>query len=294
MQSSFLSSYETILTHFNKRLSSLLNENEHSILKDAMNYSVQAGGKRIRPIIVYLVGQLFNVDIKQLDTVALAIECIHTYSLIHDDLPAMDDDMIRRGNPTCHIKFSEADAILAGDALLTLSFSLLSSDSNIEPEKAIKIISTLANASGINGMCLGQTLDIHSEGKKVTELELNKIHSLKTGALITASVEMSLILAGKQSLLYKNDLIKFSQYLGLAFQVQDDVLDVIGKQEITGKLTGQDDKLNKSTYVAILGLEKAQQKAKKLLIDALNILDKIPMETTPLNHFTQLILTRDR
>ncbi|WP_213977150.1 (2E,6E)-farnesyl diphosphate synthase, partial [Serratia marcescens] len=197
----------------------------------AMRHGALLGGKRLRPFLVYTTGQMFGVSLANLDAPAAAVECIHAYSLIHDDLPAMDDDDLRRGQPTCHIKFGEANAILAGDALQTLAFSILA-DAEM-PDVALRdrlaMVSELATASGVAGMCGGQSLDLEAEGKRVDLQALEQIHRHKTGALIRAAVRLGALSAGEAGRAALPPLDRYAAAVGLAVQVQDDILDVVGE-----------------------------------------------------------------
>lgn len=263
-----------------------------STLQQAMSYSLLAGGKRIRPILVYLTGQMFNCDLSKLDIPAAAIEMIHTYSLIHDDLPAMDDDELRRGKPTCHIKFNEAQAILAGDALQTLAFSLLSENSLLDDKAKVKMIAELANASGIYGMCLGQSLDLEAEHQTVTLPHLQKIHRHKTGALIRCAIRLGAIASGDIAIPYGKALDTYAQAIGLAFQIQDDILDIVGEQSIMGKPQGSDEAHEKSTYPALLGLDNAQKMAEQLYQQAVDSLAQIPYNSQLLHDIANFIVNR--
>lgn len=263
-------------------------------LADAMAYAVLLGGKRIRPFLIYTTGTMLGVDLAKLDSSAAAMEAIHAYSLVHDDLPAMDNDTLRRGQPTCHIAFDEATAILAGDALQTFAFQLLAQDPYLTDTQKIAQITQLSLSAGALGMCLGQSLDLTAENKTISLDELETIHRNKTGALIVASVLMGLNLSDYAS----NTEIKFhlEQYakaIGLAFQVQDDILDVIGQSDKIGKSVGADNALNKSTYPRLLGLEKAQQKADDLLNSALNSLAQLPFDTLILQQLAEFIVKRE-
>ncbi|OBW90866.1 (2E,6E)-farnesyl diphosphate synthase [Gallibacterium salpingitidis] len=261
-------------------------------LADAMRYSLLLGGKRIRPFLVYATGRMLGVPLEKLDHLAGAIECIHCYSLIHDDLPAMDNDTLRRNQPTCHIAFDEATAILAGDALQSYAFELLSQAPLTDAQK-IQQLSLLAKASGAQGMCLGQSLDLISENKQLTLTELERIHNHKTGALITASV-----LLGFYASDYHTDkaleqkLTLFSQAIGLAFQVQDDILDITSNNEELGKNAGSDLKSHKSTYPQLLGLEQAKQKAQDLYLTAQSVLEQLAFDTTALSALAEFIIQR--
>lgn len=280
----------------NEFLSEQLNSYEGvgSPLVEAMAYAVLLGGKRVRPFLIYATGKMLGVPLAQLDHSAAAMEAIHAYSLVHDDLPAMDNDALRRGQPTCHIAFDEATAILAGDALQTFAFSLLSQDPNLSAEQKVRQIQQLANAAGAKGMCLGQSLDLLSENKSVSLAELERIHRNKTGALITASVLMGFNLSA-----YADDrqiqqhLTDYANAIGLAFQVQDDILDIIGQKEKIGKTVGADELLNKSTYPKLLGLEGAQAKAQALYQAALAALAPLPFDSQPLAELAAFIVQRE-
>lgn len=267
-------------------------------LSVAMRYGALLGGKRLRPYLVYATGNMFNVPLPDLDPAAAAVECIHAYSLIHDDLPAMDNDSLRRGQPTCHIKYGEANAILAGDALQTLAFSILVDTpmSQVSLQDRLGMLSELAHASGANGMCIGQVMDMSAEGKQIGLSELEQIHRHKTGALIQAAVRMGALAAGKKGKAALVYLDRYAQAIGLAFQVQDDILDVIGDTEKTGKRQGSDQELGKSTYPSLLGLERAQLKAGELYQEATNALSSLKeqgYDTMPLEALAAFIVERD-
>ena len=259
-------------------------------LHQAMSYGLLLGGKRVRPFLVYAVGEMFGAQPQALDYVAGSVEAIHAYSLIHDDLPAMDDDALRRGQPTCHIKFDEATAILAGDALQTLAFELLS-DAPLKPSQQVQMIKTLARASGYQGMCGGQALDIAATNKHISLTELEQIHRHKTGALIEAAVELGAI-AANASEQHRQALRVFAKNIGLAFQVHDDILDIISDTETLGKPQGSDEAANKSTYPALMGLEQAQKKASILIDQATTALDTLPVDSQQLKDFAQYIILR--
>jgi farnesyl diphosphate synthase len=265
-------------------------------LVQAMRYSLLSEGKRVRPFLVYATGQILGAAMEDLDTAAASIECIHTYSLIHDDLPAMDDDELRRGHPTCHIKFDEATAILAGDALQTLAFTILS-EGKLSPQaeqNRIKMITVLAKASGARGMCLGQALDLNAEGKDISLNQLETIHINKTGELIKASVRLGALSSGDLDTEIATYLDKYAEAIGLAFQVQDDILDVISDTDTLGKPQGSDIKANKSTYPSLLGLKGSEVKAQQLLEDALHALACIPHETQQLEEFARYVIERKK
>ena len=265
-------------------------------LVQAMKYSLLSEGKRVRPFLVYATGQILGATIEDLDTAAAAIECIHTYSLVHDDLPAMDDDDLRRGHPTCHIKFDEATAILAGDALQTLAFTILS-EGRLSPkaeQNRIKMVQVLAKASGAKGMCLGQALDLNAEGKSIDVNQLEAIHSNKTGELIKASVRLGALSGGNLDTDTAAHLDRYAEAIGLAFQVQDDILDLISDTDTLGKPQGSDVKANKSTYPSLLGLEGSQVKAQKLLEEAHNALNCLPHDTQILEEFARYVIERKK
>ena len=262
-------------------------------LQQAMSYSLLAGGKRIRPILVYLTGQMFDCSLAKLDEAAAAIEMIHTYSLIHDDLPAMDNDNLRRGKPTCHIKYGHAEAILAGDALQSLAFSLLSESQHLNNQVKIDMISELANASGLMGMCLGQSLDLQAEHQSITLEHLQNIHNYKTGVLIKSAVRLGAFASGDISKPYYPLLDSYAQAIGLAFQIQDDILDVIGEQAIMGKPKGSDIIHEKCTYPALLGLQTAIDMTKQLYDQAIDSLNQIPYNSQPLQDLAGFIINRN-
>ena len=262
-------------------------------LRDAMKYGLLLGGKRVRPFLVYATGKMLGAETTALDYAAAAIEAIHAYSLIHDDLPAMDNDELRRGQPTCHIAFDEATAILAGDALQTFAFEILTQAPSLSAEQKLQLVKVLAQASGVQGMCLGQSLDLISEHKQVNLAELELIHRNKTGALLTATLKLGFICSphfdNKQ---LEQQLERYSQAIGLAFQVQDDILDIEGDSAEIGKPVGSDLGLDKSTYPKLLGLEGAKQKAQELYQTALHELDNLPFDTTALRALAQFIVNR--
>ncbi|MEP4891030.1 MAG: (2E,6E)-farnesyl diphosphate synthase [Aliiglaciecola sp.] len=263
-------------------------------LTQAMQYALLNGGKRTRPFLVYATGEMLGVPLEKLDVPAFAVECIHAYSLIHDDLPAMDDDELRRGKPTCHIAFDEATAILAGDALQTLAFDMLASPDSViqDPSKQLKLVKLLAEASGIHGMCAGQALDLAATDTPISQSELQQLHNLKTGALFKVSVSMATILADDLDPKVTQMLDQYSQALGLAFQVQDDILDIVGDSDVIGKPQGSDQAQNKSTYPSLLGLEGAKTYLQQLHQQALHALDALPYNTTLLREFSDFVVNR--
>jgi farnesyl diphosphate synthase len=236
-------------------------------LHAAQRYAVLGGGKRLRPLLVYFTGEVLHVAPDALDAPAAAVELIHSYSLVHDDLPAMDDDDLRRGRPTTHRAFDEATAILAGDALQVLAFSLLSRDRTpgIDSEARLKMVQILADASGTAGMAGGQAMDLAAVGRVLKLDELESMHRLKTGALIRASVLMAAACAPHLSAAEWHALDGYAQDIGLAFQIQDDILDVEGSTEEIGKTAGADAARDKPTYPSLLGLDAAKARARDLM-----------------------------
>jgi farnesyl diphosphate synthase len=272
---------------------------QSSPLVNAMHYGALLGGKRLRPFLVYATGEMLHADPASLDAPAAAVECIHAYSLIHDDLPAMDDDALRRGQPTCHIKYGEDTAILAGDALQTLAFSILTDEPmpGVNAEYRLMMLSELARASGVAGMCGGQALDLAAEGQSVDLVQLEQIHRHKTGALIRAAVRLGALAAGEAGRAALPALDRYADAIGLAFQVQDDILDVVGDTAVIGKRQGADQHLGKSTYPSLLGLEQARAKARDLYqeaLDALEILAAQSYNTTALQALASFIIERDK
>lgn len=260
-------------------------------LIEAMRYSTLNGGKRLRALLVYATGEALGVDIKMLDAPASAVEMIHAYSLVHDDMPIMDDDDLRRGQPTCHKAYDDATALLVGDALQSLAFETLCDDV-LSAYQQINMVKTLAQRSGVLGMVGGQAIDLESVGQSLDLTTLQSMHELKTGALIRASVSLGALASANVSDETLKKLDHYAYCIGLAFQVQDDVLDVISSTETLGKTQGADMALNKPTYPALLGLEAAQQKAKDLITQALADLDDLPYNTETLAALAQFVVQR--
>ncbi len=261
---------------------------------ESMNYSLSAGGKRVRPIICIAAAEALGQDMTTLMAIPCALECIHTYSLIHDDLPSMDNDELRRGKPTNHMVYGEAGAILAGDSLLTFAFELLSYPSlaNIIPrDNQLRIINTVAKASGPLGMVGGQALDIASENKDIPFDTLRFIHSRKTGALITASVQCGALL-GNASEMQFEALSEYGTNIGLAFQIVDDLLNVEGTVEELGKAVGSDADRNKATYPGFFGIEETRKLAKATVNKALDALCSFDQKADPLRHLASYIYDR--
>jgi geranylgeranyl diphosphate synthase type II len=259
-------------------------------LQKAMAYSVLAGGKRLRAILAIASYESTGRRSRNIIPVASSIELIHTYSLIHDDLPAMDDDDFRRNKPTSHRVFGEATAILAGDALLTEAFGMLSRIS-IDPRILLRVIRELACASGAQGMVGGQTADILYEDKRISARQLLYIHTHKTGALIQASVRVGAIMAGASPQVVRS-LSRYGENLGLAYQIIDDILDVTGSRKEMGKSAGADVSRGKNTYPALYGLDESQRKAENLIHDALLAITKFDSSAEPLREIAQYILRR--
>lgn len=245
-----------------------------SKLYKAMRYSVFNGGKRVRPALCFAAADAIGASNSNTAKVAAAVEMIHAYSLIHDDLPAMDDDDLRRGVPTCHIKFDEATAILAGDGLQSLAFKQLTELADLPASINLKLIAILSDLAGCNGMVSGQAVDLASTGKQLSADELDYMHNHKTGALIEASVVMGALATDQATDDQIEALKQYARTIGLAFQIQDDILDVESSTEELGKSQGSDSANDKATYTSILGIEKARSEAKRLYqtsIDALSI-----------------------
>jgi len=241
-------------------------------LHQAMRYAVN-GGKRVRPLLVYATGECLSLDPSLLDAPATAIELLHAFSLVHDDLPAMDDDDLRRGEPTVHRKFDEATAILAADALQPLAFQVLTDAPGLDAGQVVDLVRLLAYAAGSLGMTGGQSIDLDSEGRRLSAEELERMHRLKTGALIRASVLSACIVCRELPRPSRDRLVRFAELVGLAFQVRDDILDVEGETCVIGKQAGQDEKRAKATWPSVFGLEAARERCAELLAAALAELD---------------------
>ncbi|MDP3636645.1 MAG: farnesyl diphosphate synthase [Azonexus sp.] len=241
-------------------------------LHEAMRYATLGGGKRVRPLLVFAAGELSNAAPEKLEIVACAVEMIHAYSLVHDDLPCMDNDDLRRGRPTCHIEFDEPTALLVGDSLQTLAFELLASRTMGEPASQLEMIALLAHASGSRGMAGGQAIDLASVGKPLNQPELELMHALKTGALIRAAVLLGALAGQPLSAEERLSLDRFAKRAGLLFQVVDDILDCTASTATLGKTAGKDEAAAKPTYVSLLGLDEARRYADELRNDALDAL----------------------
>jgi len=261
-------------------------------LHAAMQHAVLLGGKRMRPLLVYATGTLLGANETALDAPAAAVELIHAYSLVHDDLPAMDDDALRRGQPTVHVAFDEATAILAGDALQSLAFEILA-DTPVADKVRVDLLGTLAKAAGAPGMCGGQALDIDATGTKLTLAQLERLHAMKTGALIRASVRMGALCGGASD----DELQRLDRYasaLGLAFQVRDDILDIEGDSATLGKTAGKDVAQDKATFPALIGLEASRQRLAELAGTMLDALEPFGDRATALTALARMTVERDR
>jgi farnesyl diphosphate synthase len=286
--------YQTRINNFLNKQLNLLPKNDAKLL-EAMRYGLLIGGKRMRPYLAYITGEALGANLDDIDAIAASLECIHAYSLIHDDLPAMDDDDLRRGKPTCHKAFDEATAILAGDSLQTLAFDILANHEFSESikDKHIVLIRQLVDAAGYQGMCGGQALDLAATDTEVNLEQLEIIHSLKTGAILQACVLMSAECATSITTEQKTLLRHYAQLIGLAYQVQDDIIDITSTEKQLGKPSGSDIAANKSTYPALLGLPGAQLMAENLLQQALQALASLPYNTKSLAEFATFIVKRN-
>jgi len=269
----FSESYDYLSGRVDAVLKIFVKEAEEASLCEAMHYSVFSGGKRLRPMLVYATCQALGGTYKAADIPAAAIECLHVYSLIHDDLPAIDNDDLRRGKPTCHRAFSESTAILSGDALHSLAFEIISSPSiYIEPSRQIEMIQTLGIAGGAKGLIAGQIIDMLATGTHLDLCTLERMHRLKTGALIRASVQMGALASGPLSQEHINSLNRYADAIGLAFQIQDDILDLEGDTEVLGKKKGADILQGKVTYPSLIGLDESKRKVLTLHEEAVSAL----------------------
>ncbi|HYP27886.1 MAG TPA: farnesyl diphosphate synthase [Blastocatellia bacterium] len=262
-------------------------------LHRAMRYSLLAGGKRLRPILVLAAGEAFGAEADDLMPSACAIEMIHTYSLIHDDLPAMDNDGLRRGMPTCHKAFGEATAILAGDALLTQAFRVLSSDSaGRDHARQLRVIREISTAAGtVEALIGGQVIDIESEGKEIDDSTLEYIHRSKTGAMIRASTVVGAILGGATEE-QVSAVGEYGERIGLAFQIADDILDIISTSEELGKTAGKDLTARKATYPSLHGIEASEARARRLVDEAVEIISRLDADTGRLEEIAEFIIAR--
>lgn len=266
-----------------------------SRLHNAMVYSLLNGGKKIRPLLVYATGDLLNCDVSLLDIPACAVEMIHSYSLIHDDLPAMDDADLRRGQPSCHLQFDEATAILTGDALLPLALQIITDNTpaKFNAEQAVEMIALLVKVSGAEGMAGGQVLDLALHETPNSLAAIENLYQRKTGALIQASVQLAAITAQCSSDKINTSLLKFGSIIGLAFQIQDDIIDIECHTETLGKTQGKDHRLNKMTYPVFSGIENAKLKVNELYHSALACLDIFGEEAKWLRAMARFLVERD-
>ena len=291
----FLEELEEKIVEVNKSLHKYLEEKDcpQATVYKAMNYSLHAGGKRIRPVLVLACAETLGADREKVMPFACAIEMIHTYSLIHDDLPCMDNDDLRRGKPTNHKVFGEAMATLAGDGLLNLAFETILKQSQVSPNMTLAALLVIAESAGVEGMIGGQVIDIESEGKTIDAITLMTMHLHKTAALIMASAKVGALLAGGG----REDLItmeEFARYLGIAFQIKDDILDVLGDTERLGKSTGKDHANEKSTFVTIYGLEQSEKMLEDYTNKAIGALSKYGAKAEFLINLSKFLLDRDR
>jgi farnesyl diphosphate synthase len=265
---------------------------EPARLHEAMRYTVLGGGKRVRPLLVFAAGGLFGADLESLGRAAAAVEMIHAYSLVHDDMPCMDDDALRRGKPTVHVAYDEATALLVGDALQSQAFAVLADDVSIAPARLVAMLRVLAHAAGPAGMCGGQAIDLASVGVSLTLEQLERMHQLKTGALLGASVLLG-ALAGRDVDAFELEALgAYSNAIGLAFQVVDDVLDATADSATLGKTAGKDAAANKPTYVSILGLDESKLLAEKLRRAAHDALAPFGEKALRLRELADLIVQR--
>ena len=267
---------------------------EPTRLHEALRYSVLGSGKRLRPLLVYATGAVLGVDARRLDGIAASVELIHAYSLVHDDLPAMDDDDLRRGRPTCHRAFDEATAILVGDALQVLAFKILASDAamQVDGEARTRMIDVLADASGTAGMAGGQAIDLAAVGRSLSVAELEAMHKLKTGALIEASVRLPVFAVHELESSKAQALRRFAAPIGLAFQIQDDILDVEGDASLLGKATGADSAKNKPTFPSVAGMATAKRRAQELSAQAIAELASFDSAADPLRSLARFVVER--
>jgi len=292
-------SLDDFLNHSQNRVQQYLNtaisqRRASGVLSQAMAYSAVRGGKRVRAALVYGTARACGVDHASLDPLAAAVEAMHAYSLIHDDLPAMDDDALRRGQPSCHIAFDEATAILAGDALQALAFELLASAQgpHMSAQQCLAMVICLAQAAGAEGMVAGQMLDMAAAHDAVSLAQLERLHSLKTGALIVASIEIGALAQGQVSDEQRLHLRSYGQAIGLAFQVQDDILDIEGETATLGKAQGSDLMNDKSTYPALLGMTAAKLRLLVLIQQAQESVAEFGAAAQPLVWLADFIVTR--
>jgi farnesyl diphosphate synthase len=261
-------------------------------LHQAMRYASLGGGKRVRPLLAFAAGELTNSPAERLEIVSCAVELIHAYSLVHDDLPCMDDDVLRRGRPTCHVEYDEPTALLVGDSLQSLSFELLTREELGRPERQIEMVRLLAHASGSCGMAGGQAIDLDSVGQMLNQPELELMHALKTGALIRAAVMLGALCGDELSTDARESLDRFAKRAGLLFQVVDDILDCTASTATLGKTAGKDAAADKPTYVSLMGLDSAREFAESLRTEAINALSPFGDRSRRLIDLTNFITYR--
>lgn len=290
---------DTYMLQSQQRIEQVLHKHLHALpadaakLREAMQYACLQGGKRVRPVLVYAAAKALGGSTENADVPACAVELVHCYSLAHDDLPAMDDDALRRGKPTVHIAFDEATAILAGDALQAMALRLLSAPTlAVSAQARLQMVHHLASAAGYEGMVSGQSIDFNAVGNILSVEQLEKMHSLKTGALINASVLLGALSSEHASSEQLAALRQYGECIGLAFQVQDDILDITSDTATLGKTQGADQALNKPTYVSLLGLEGAQAKADSLCTQALQAIAHFDENADALRAIARFIVAR--
>lgn len=259
----------------------------------AMRYCTLDGGKRLRPMLVLAAAELGNPDTDAVEYALAAVECIHIYSLVHDDMPEMDNDSLRHGKPTCHIRYNQATALLVGDALQTMAFTFLSNPTALKPSRQLHMIQTLAKAAGCLGMAGGQAIDLEHVGKNIDQANLEHMHQLKTGALIRASVALGGLCCEDIEDTALTALDQYATKLGLAFQVIDDVLDYEQETSILGKTAGKDAQANKPTYVSLMGLDPARQYAKNLIDQSIAALDRFDQRAAHLRALAHFVIDRN-
>lgn len=261
-------------------------------LHDAMRYATLGGGKRVRPLLAHAAGELTGAAPEDSDVVACAVECIHVYSLVHDDLPCMDDDTLRRGRPTCHIEYDEPTALLVGDSLQSLAFELITREPLGDAGRQLEMVALLAHASGSRGMAGGQAIDLASVGHALSQPELELMHALKTGALIRAAAFLGALCGRAMSAAERDGLDRFAKRAGLLFQVVDDILDCTASTATLGKTAGKDEAADKPTYVKLMGLEDARRYAEELRADALGALEVFGERARRLSELADFICHR--
>lgn len=295
-----MTNFGSRLTSYKSRVNSALSEllpcsdKDNTLLNEAMRYAITNGGKRVRPIVTFATGTALGIPLETLDVPACAVEMLHAYSLVHDDLPAMDDDDLRRGKPTLHKHYDEATAILAGDALQALAFTILASnkDPALSDTTKLKMVEVLGDASGVKGMAVGQAIDLESVGKTLSLEQLEAMHRLKTGALIRASAKMAVLAAEIEDKDLHRKIDAYADAIGLSFQIVDDILDVTSDTQTLGKTQGADEALNKPTYPALLGLDGAKNYARQTHLAALDALSGLDTQFDELRNLSEFIVKR--